>query len=79
MQRKEWFIVIFPKEKLHCIISYLDRLRQESFWGKIICNVVVLFLSNNSEIIKQAFIELNLLKVNENIDMVFVNDLGIIS
>lgn len=79
MHRKDWLIVIFPKEKLNYVTSHLDQLRQESFWGKIVHDVVILFLPNNSESIKQAFIELNLLKVNENIDMIFVNDLGIIS
>jgi len=77
MNFKDWLLVAVPKDNLNEVTDCLKRLRKETYWGRTVEDIVLLFLVDKPEQIRQIFLELNLLKISQNVNLVFINNLGL--
>jgi hypothetical protein len=78
MNCKEWLIIAVPKSNLSEVAGCLKRLRKETYWGRTVEDMALLFLMDKPEQIRQIFLQLNLLRFKQNLNIVFVNNFGLI-
>lgn len=78
MNCKEWLLVAVPKDRLCEVVDCLKSLRKETYSGRAIEGIALLLLVDKPEKIRQIFFELNLLRISQNLNLVFINDYGLI-
>lgn len=78
MNCKEWLLVAVPKDRLWEVADCLKSLRKETYWGRAVEDTALLLLIDKPEQIRQIFLELSLLKNSQNLDLIFINNFGLI-
>jgi hypothetical protein len=78
MNCKDWLIIAVPKNNLREVARCLKGLRKDTYWGRTVEDMALLFLMDKPDQIRQIFLQLNLLRFELNLNIVFVNDFGLI-